>query len=69
MFCFWQFFQMQPVQVHRLESNEKLKNNCQSCRISGAVTLFGIAAYVASHYKEMPTKKSKIGVAIFSAGM
>ena len=53
----------------RIENTgDKVVKDCLSCRIWGGFAHIGIAAFVASHYKEMSTKTSRGFILAFSAG-
>jgi hypothetical protein len=50
------------------EQQQSSKKDCLSCRVSGGIVQLGLAAYVASHYKEMSSKSTRISTIAFSAG-
>ena len=51
------------------KSSQELKiKDCWSCRIYGTLFHLGVAGFVASHYKNMPSKSAKSFIVIFSSG-
>jgi len=52
------------------KSSQELKiKDCWSCRIYGTLFHLGVAGFVASHYKNMPSKSAKSFIVIFSSGV